>query len=212
MAKTSTAKRRNERNEKSKEPKARPAESNVVALPRRQGTSSPKSKPRALVTESGVSAELEGETIVLREKTGTILLRYDASTGALELHAEGDLQLSSGRAVRVKAGTDVHFEAAGSVLTTSTGVSVHAKTADVNIDEGKLVARALTSLVGRLEVRAQRLFEKAGDAYREVDNLLETRAGRMRTLVKGAFRVLSERNELIAQGDSIVDGKRVLLG
>jgi hypothetical protein len=66
--------------------------------------------------------------------------------------------------------------------------------------------------VGKLEVTAARLVERVFEAYREVDSLLQTRAGRMRTLVRGALDLLSGSTNIVSEEDTSIDGKRVLLG
>jgi hypothetical protein len=66
--------------------------------------------------------------------------------------------------------------------------------------------------VGKLEVTAARLVERVFEAYRDVDSLLQTRAGRMRTLVRGALDLLSGSTNIVSEEDTSIDGKRVLLG
>lgn len=65
---------------------------------------------------------------------------------------------------------------------------------------------------GRFELRAERIIEKAADVYREIEGVLQTRAERVRTLVSGAYHVLSKTARIAAEEDAAVDGKRVLLG
>ena len=65
---------------------------------------------------------------------------------------------------------------------------------------------------GRSEVRAARLVERAGEAYRHVEGLLETTAGRARTLVRGDHDQHAGRTTITSEDDTLVDGKRVLLG
>src|SRR5205085_7449242 len=45
--------------------------------------------------------------------------------------------------------------------------------------------------VAALEIRATRLVERFFEVYRDVDALVQTRAGRVRTLVRGAMDLLS---------------------
>lgn len=167
-----------------------------------------------LRTDAGASAKIEGSSIVVRDGDGSIVATYDGSTRETRIVADhGDLVLAapSGKVV-VSAGTDVSLQASGAIETTSNRVSVHAEHSSVNVERAELVARAVTSLVGRWELRAQRLVEHAVDAYRDVDGVLQTRAGRMRTVVQGAYRVLARRTDILSQEDSVIDGKRVLLG
>lgn len=80
--------------------------------------------------------------------------------------------------------------------------------------QGKIALRAAEVLceAGRLEVRVDRLFQRARDVYQEVEGLLQTRAERIRALARGAYQVLAGRVSVVAEEDAAVDGKRVLLG
>jgi len=149
----------------------------------------------------------------VRDPHGAIVVRYDASTGEARIESpHGDLTLAAAGKVKLAAGTDVELEASGTIATTSSRVSVHTGEGEVNAERLGVRAAELATLVGKWELRAQRLVEQVVDAYRDVDGLLQTRAGRMRTLVEGAYRLLSERTDIISREDSVIDGKRVLLG
>jgi hypothetical protein len=185
---------------------------------RRQAAPAPRAaekKPalRVVRTTTGASAAVEDDAIVVRDSRGAIVVRYDAATGEARIEApHGDLTLSAAGKVRLAAGTDVELEAPGAIATTSARVSVHTTEGDLNAERISVRASELATLVGKWELRAQRLVEHVVDAYRDVDGLLQTRAGRMRTLVEGAYRLLSERTDIISREDSVIDGKRVLLG
>jgi proline racemase len=79
---------------------------------------------------------------------------------------------------------------------------------------GKILLRAreVECEAGRIELRADRIFERARDVYREVEGLLHTRAERVRTLAHGAYTLFAKRVNVAAEEDAAVDGKRVLLG
>ena len=79
---------------------------------------------------------------------------------------------------------------------------------------GKISLRAqeVECEAGRIELRADRIFERAREVYREVEGLLHTRAERVRTLAHGAYYVFAKRVNVAAEEDASVDGKRVLLG
>ena len=67
-------------------------------------------------------------------------------------------------------------------------------------------------VANRLETVARRIVEKAKDVYRQVENLNQVKAGRMRTLVDGAYRVKAGRTALKSDGDTKIDGKKIYLG
>jgi hypothetical protein len=75
-----------------------------------------------------------------------------------------------------------------------------------------LKAREVECEAGRIELRADRIIERARDIYRDVEGLLQTRAERMRTLATGAYQLFAKRVNVLAEEDAAVDGKRVLLG
>jgi hypothetical protein len=74
------------------------------------------------------------------------------------------------------------------------------------------IANEIASVVGKVELRAERIVERAVDVYRDVEGTLQTRAGRMRTLVEDAFRLFARRTDVRSREDTAIDGKRVLLG
>ena len=151
----------------------------------------PLGRGSTLRTADGASAALEDGEIVVRSPSGEAVVRYDAKVGLRIIAPEGDLTLAApkGRVV-VQAGTEAMLEAP------------------------RLTVRAseLTQLVGRWELRAERIVESAKDAYREISELLQVRAGRVRTLVRGTSQLVAGRTEIVSDEDTIVDGKRVLLG
>jgi Protein of unknown function (DUF3540) len=74
------------------------------------------------------------------------------------------------------------------------------------------IANEVASLVGKVEIKAERIIERAVDVYRDVEGTLQTRAGRVRTLVQDAFRLFARRTDVRSREDTSIDGKRVLLG
>lgn len=81
-------------------------------------------------------------------------------------------------------------------------------------ETGRVVIRGAEASieVGKLEISAGRIVERAFEVYRDVDTLLHTRAGRLRTLVRGAMDLLSGSTSIASEEDTAIDGKRVLLG
>ncbi len=91
---------------------------------------------------------------------------------------------------------------------------LHAGDLTLSAPQGRICLRAseIVCEAGRFELQAGRIVESAGDVYREVQGLLQTRAERVRTLVRGAYQVLAKRAQVVAEEDASLDGKRVLLG
>lgn len=66
--------------------------------------------------------------------------------------------------------------------------------------------------LGKLNSTVGRLIEKAKNAYRQVDNLNQLKAGRMRTVVEGSYHLKSERIVEKAEKDVRIDGEKINLG
>jgi len=188
------------------------------------------SRPAALVRlKDGVNASVDGDALVLRDADGSMLARYDAADGSLEISApRGDLKLKSlaGRvSIDGAAGVDLS-SAKSSVGVTEAGVRVKApavnlraeqtevRTERAGVEVGVFAGRGekVSWVVERYELQARRLVERAQTAWRDVEGLLQTRAGRVRTLVKESLQMLAERTHIASKQDTSVDGKRVLLG
>ncbi len=143
-----------------------------------------------LRTPAGASVRVEGDRISVQDEAGGLLLEHDASARQTRIaRPEGELSIEAGR-VRI-AGEQIDLEARGSVRTR----------AAERIDH-----------VGRWELRAQRVLQQCVDVYREIEGVEATRAGRVRMLVKGVMRVFADRSEIASRQDTVIDGKRVLLG
>jgi hypothetical protein len=65
---------------------------------------------------------------------------------------------------------------------------------------------------GKLEVTAQRLWERSGQAIRQVLALCQVQAGRMRTLVTGSHHLHSGRTTIVGREEVRIDGEKINLG
>jgi len=149
-----------------------------------------KTREQAIDAPSGARATVEGDEIVVRDPRGEIVVRYDGARGETRVVASGDLVVDAGRGKVRIAGASIELEAE------------------------RLDARLTQAVfeVGAWELSAERIVERAADAYHEVSGLLRTRAGRMRTLVRGAVQLFGRRTDIASEEDTSIDGKRVLLG
>jgi hypothetical protein len=120
----------------------------------------------------------------------------DSPSRAARLHLEGDRATVGARRIDVDA---EHANVTASVVTTL------ARRIATRVDSATLEARAY-------EVAVTSLVTKARDTLTEVADSIETRAGAMRSLVKGLFALHSERTALVSKEDTSVDGKKILLG
>jgi len=166
----------------------------------------------------------------------------NAPQGDLQLAApNGHIELAAGKQIRCQCQQDITMDASHNIrlsvkseqqqLPQSLAIDgngmqmgvhrleVTAGQADINVADTVYHGRQFTSRVGRarwifdkLEVRTRRLWERSEDVVRSVVNLCQVQAGRMRTLVKGAHHVQSERTAIIARQDVRIDGKKINLG
>ncbi|EYF07311.1 DUF3540 domain-containing protein [Chondromyces apiculatus] len=141
----------------------------------------------------------------------------------LELTTEGTLVQRAGHRVEVRAGDDattpqLRIDAATTAIE-ATRVEVRADAAQLTTGQATVVARRVATTaaeivetVERLEVNATRLVERTRDTFREASGLLQTRAGRARTLIEDAYALWSRRTTLASREETSIDGSKVLLG
>jgi len=154
----------------------------------------PKQPKTARVeTKSGASAEVNGELVVLRDRRGAVVVVFDAEKGSAEVFApSGDLTLAA--------------PAGKVVLRAGTAVEVHAG------ERTEIRSSEVVVAAGKLELRAQRILERAEEVYRDVEGLLQVKVGRLRSMITDTFHLRAKRTRIVSEEDTSVDGKRVLLG
>jgi len=174
----------------------------------------------AIAASDGATARERDGAIELRDPVGALVATWDPracrlviapptadlhlrTSGRLRLEAGGDLELASGGTARLEA---------SALEATTHRASLDTREAHLRAEGSRVDATTHVVQVGKLEVSAQRLIETAGEVFREVEGLLQQRAGRARTLVKETFRLLAGRTDIASREDTVIDGKRVLLG
>ncbi|MEO7328514.1 MAG: DUF3540 domain-containing protein [Minicystis sp.] len=75
-----------------------------------------------------------------------------------------------------------------------------------------VTAEQLSQTVVKYELTAERLIEKTRDTFRDASDLAQTRAGRLRTIVKDVLSMHARRSVLVSTDETSIDGKKVLLG
>jgi hypothetical protein len=172
--------------------------------------------PNEATASNGASARVEGvgadETIVVRDGEGRLVFEYSAALGRTTLHlAAGDLDVVVPGTLRVRAGKGVALEAPE--------LAAVAARARLVVDEGSVVARALSTAAdrwvvtaGSLETQAEQIVERARDVFRDAEGLVQQTAGRMRSLVRGTLQMVSRRAVVKADEDLKLDGERIHLG
>ncbi|MFO0548761.1 MAG: DUF3540 domain-containing protein [Polyangiaceae bacterium] len=172
---------------------------------------------RAVVARSGASASLDEhagrERLVVRDRDDKVLFEVDAETGRTVISAaRGNL------ALRAPDG-DLELEAKGAVRVRSQAFDVSAEKAELALDDVAFAGERLRAKIGdvrnvfgRLETVTQRLFETAKSAFRNVEDLSQLRAGRVRTLVKKGYYVRGGHAAVEAEEDVKLDAKQIRLG
>ncbi len=191
-----------------------------VRVVRDQGAPGKETTHTRLVAESGASASVEQGHIVVRSPAGLPVASYEPGEGLRVLAAEGDLTLAAPRGrVVIQAGTDLVCEGASSLRLGAPSVSLRARSLATDCTDTAFVserfavrASELVQMVGRWELRAERIVEVAKDAYRDVADLVQLSAGRMRTMVRETASIVANRTEITSEDDTVIDGNRVLLG
>lgn len=190
---------------------------------------------RALTIADGTSAVVQDDVLAVTDPRGRVLFRYDAATGTAELGApDGDLRLRAAGRIDLEAGSGVGVS--GDRVDLDAGpahlglgddgadldapsVTVRADSASADLGAAEISGDRCTATwsegrlrFGRLEVTARRLRETFGDAFRSVESLCETRAGRLRTLIQGGWRLRAGQADLAAREDVRIDGDKINIG
>jgi len=123
----------------------------------------------------------------------------------VELRADADLHLRAGRRVKIEAEEGVEIRSGESTVAIEPG--------RVRVLAGRVEteARRLIQTVGELETNARQIFERARESFREVEDLAQTKAGRLRLVAKDTLRMLGREAIIKAREDMKLRGKHIYL-
>ena len=146
-------------------------------------------------------------------QTQSFILDRDENTGKTTLTVpKGDIDLCAQQgSIHLNAAEEITLSSAKFALDTAKGkiniteATYQGMKLGVSVERTKLFLGKLNSTVGRL-------IEKAKNVYRQVDNLNQLKAGRMRTLVDGSYHLKSERIVEKAEKEVRIDGDKINLG
>lgn len=146
----------------------------------------------------GVQMAVEDGVVVLRSEAGEVVLRHDPEAGETRLGAAaGDLLLEAPQ---------------GTVRLSAKAFEVDAETITQRAHRVLTIADQVAVSADRWDLRVHRIKERAHDAIRRVDGVLNTRAGRLRTVVATTAQLLAKRTSIRSEEDTAIDGRQVLLG
>ncbi|HHJ17840.1 MAG TPA: DUF3540 domain-containing protein [Gammaproteobacteria bacterium] len=193
-------------------------------------------------TRARVVSRNGGRILAVHNKRGELIFEYDPdsdrsrvimASGGLDVAApQGDIRFSAGGRIQLEsrcvemlaggtAGTQESRLSLGQFRTELHSASLDIKSARsrLELDEVDYVGKQLSSRVsrgklhwGRLETLVDTLIQKARTSFTSVEELSQTRAGRMRMLVAGAFRLKAQRAKLKTDKNVDIDGERINLG
>jgi hypothetical protein len=219
-----------------------------------QAGPAPRRRERVLARD-GSSALCVGdgqdEKLQIQDPQGRLLFEYRPGSGKAVVNVpEGDLRfqaprgtidLVSGRALRLSAGTQLQITSLGEVslnagkghrgegaslrlapdgaALTAKRLGLRAKLGDLAVDKlryrgGRIDAKVSKArlVLGQMECFADRVVTRAQSLYQKVEHLHHTSAGRVRTLVEGTFDVKSRRLRLKSEEVAKIDGSQIHLG
>jgi len=161
----------------------------------------------------------EGD-LELRTEQGAI--RLDSAHG-VELHAKHLIDLRGEHGVRaayVREGepsSSMQMDGRGMRLA-SPKLEATAVRAGVAVDEGTLVARSvkntvqtLEQVVGVIHTQAHRIVTRARNLYTEVEELAQSRAGRVRMVAREAMHLFGRRTSLRADEDMKLKADKIYI-
>jgi hypothetical protein len=157
-----------------------------------------RQEPR-LQTPSGASAVLDasGETLRLTDARGQLVCELNGTTGRLLVHARGDVEVTT-------SGPALRFNAAR-IAFNADQMDLRAKTLIARFEQATWTAE-------RWELSATRLAERARDKIVDIENTLQLRAGRVRSLVSETWELVSRRTRMVSKENTSIDGEKILLG
>lgn len=162
-----------------------------------------------------------GETMQVFSKDGGLVFEYDAQTGRYRLHVpHGDLEVTTCTGdILFNAAKNIRFAAPESVTFDSNGIGMNARNGTFRIEKTafsgtELSARVRTAklMMERMESIAETVIGKAKNIYQTVEGLMQTRTGRMRTLIGTSWHCKSKKAFLKSEDDFKIKGEKIYLG
>lgn len=190
----------------------------------------PLSMPSGVMVEEWSDARRR-PIVAVRAPDGTLVVEYRPLDGTCRIHAPRvevdatrDLDLHAGERVRVAAGTELTLSCGETqfalsadharvevqtleVATTRTRWT--ARTFALVSDTVETEARRIVQRAGELETNAKRIVERAREAYRDVEGLAQTHAGRLRLVAEETLHAMGRRTLLKAREDMKLRGERI---
>ncbi|MCA9604689.1 MAG: DUF3540 domain-containing protein [Myxococcales bacterium] len=171
--------------------------------------------------------------VELRAPDGTLLVELDPSSGTcriraprIEVQAQQDLRLGSHQAVRIEGEQGIFMRSGDTeavldqerfvvrgreAVIEAERIGWKAKALSVASELVETEARRLVQRAGHVETHARRLVERTRESFREVEDLAQTKAGRLRLVAEDTLRAMGRRTLLKAREDMKLRGERIYL-
>lgn len=141
------------------------------------------------------SARIEHGEIVLRGVDGALILRHDVDAGVTRVCSDHTV-----------------VEASERLDLTAKEIHLDAERLVQRVTELVTEAESIATSADRWQLRANRIHERARNVFRDVESLLQTRAGTLRSIAREGMSLFARRTSIRSKKDTTVDGERVLLG
>lgn len=173
--------------------------------------------PARCVAKGGAYATVAGspeeQTLQVFSGSHELLFEYDEAKRRARIHVDhGDLEFitRSGNIV-LSSAHDVVIEA-GTVRVSGERGDIHL--AQTNLSGDRLLAKYkhVKFVSDRFEAVFQTLTEKAGNVFRNIEQLAQTKAGRIRTLVDSTYFFKAKRAFVMSDEDYKIRAEKIHLG
>jgi hypothetical protein len=192
--------------------------------------------PVRLEAPSGVALEErrhdDGTPILaLRAPDGTVVVEYRPTDGTCRIHAPRvevvaarDLDLRAGERVCVDAGRHLALSCGDTEIAlgpdrlrldvreleaSATHTRWTSRTFALVSDAVETEARRIVQRAGEVETHARRVVERARESFRDVEELAQTSAGRLRLVAKHTLHAMGRRTLLKAREDMKLRAERI---
>lgn len=153
-----------------------------------------------------------GGVVELRAADGTLVVEYLPGQGGCRIHARA-VQLRADEDLNLHAGRQVRIEGEEGVVLCSGESALEVEPTRVGLlaERVETEARRMVQRAGELETHARRLFERAEQSFRDVEDLAQTKAGRLRLVARDTLRALGRQAVFKAREDMKLRGERIYL-
>jgi len=153
-------------------------------------------------------------TLEVRDPLGKKILEYDPDSGRMVLHLPaGKLEVSSTHeGIELVTSSSLRIRAGGTLMLQGAALEVDVPRAELRAQEVVASARNAAFSWGKLEQTVGRFFQWAKSVYVRIEEVLHTRAGRIRTQVAEESIVEAREIRLRSAQDVKIQGETIHLG